>query len=235
MRRLIPKFCLDLFLLLTFIVLVSPKLSGIPVHEWLGILIGLPVLFHLLYSWSWITNNGKRLLKADGRTRVNFFLNIVLFILIAIQIVSGVVISMVILPVIGIRTIDDYAWRTLHNMTSTWLLYVVGLHLSINWKWIYNTGRRFWNNLSLNKSIAGLGKSLINIVWRSFLIFLAFGIVAAASFAFLGRPTRARIYVENAFVRFSPTIGHGLFQFLGESMILGITVYIGYRWLRMHL
>src|SRR5258708_5373177 len=75
--------CLDTFLLLLFIFLLSPRMTGLPVHELLGILLFVPILLHLLLAWSWVKQTTKRLLKNAGRrTRFNYFLNTTLFILV---------------------------------------------------------------------------------------------------------------------------------------------------------
>ncbi len=61
-NRFVLSFDAGLFLL--FVILLSPRLTGLPVHEWLGIALAGPVLLHLLLSWRWLVTATRRLLAA---------------------------------------------------------------------------------------------------------------------------------------------------------------------------
>jgi hypothetical protein len=99
---------LDALLLVAFVLLLSPRMTGLPLHEWMGIAFCLPVLIHLLIARPWISQATKRLLRgADRRTRINFLLNATLFVLLALEIISGLVISQVATPFFGISTLND--------------------------------------------------------------------------------------------------------------------------------
>lgn len=125
----------DVLLLAVLLLLFSPRLAGLPVHEWLGIALVGAVLVHLLLSWRWISASTQRFaVRSDWRGRVNYVLNCLLFVLIFIAITSGVVISAVALPAFGVRTINDRSWRALHNLTLNWTLLVIGLHVAMNWQ-----------------------------------------------------------------------------------------------------
>src|SRR5579863_1633074 len=96
---------LDSFLLVVVLLLLSPKLTGLPAHEVLGVLLVLPILLHLLIARAWIALSIRRLWSnASRRGRVNFCLNVVLFILIVIEVFSGLMISRVVLPYLGVKT-----------------------------------------------------------------------------------------------------------------------------------
>ena len=41
---------LDVVLLVALLLLLSPRLTGLPIYEWLGIALGVPLLVHLLLS-----------------------------------------------------------------------------------------------------------------------------------------------------------------------------------------
>ena len=84
---------------------------------------------------SWISASTARFAtQARGRARVNYILNWLLFVLVVIEVTSGVAISAVALPALGVRTINDRSWRALHNMTLNWTLLAVGLHIAMNWR-----------------------------------------------------------------------------------------------------
>jgi len=126
---------IDIALLATLLLLFSPRLTGLSLHEWLGITLGLPLLVHLVLSWLWISAGTDRFFrKASARARTNYVLNWILFILVVIEVISGVAISQVALPWMGIPAINDRAWRALHNQTLNWTMLVLGLHVAMNWK-----------------------------------------------------------------------------------------------------
>lgn len=126
---------LDIALLLGVLLLFAPRLTGLPVHEWVGIALIPVVVWHLLLSWGWIANStGRIVTQASRRARINYFLNWLLFVLVVLEIVSGLMISLVALPPLGFATLDDRAWRALHNQALNWTHLVIGLHIAMNWK-----------------------------------------------------------------------------------------------------
>lgn len=128
------RFVIDLALLGLILLMLSPRATGLPVHEWLGLALGIPVLMHLLLSWTWISRATLVVpFRSGWRHRINYILNSLLFALIVTEIVSGVAISVVALPSLGIPTIEDRAWRALHNRLLNVLVLLVGIHLAMNW------------------------------------------------------------------------------------------------------
>ena len=125
------------------LLLLSPRLTGLPAHEWLGLSLGIIVMIHLVQSWTWIASTTTGLVRrATWRTRVNFVLNLLLFILLVLVITSGVAISAVALPALGVATIDDRSWRSLHNLSLNWLVLLLGFHVAMNWRPLLSGLRR---------------------------------------------------------------------------------------------
>src|SRR3954469_11124985 len=84
----------DTVIFLIFLVVEAPKFSGLPAHEWLGIAIGAGVLTHVLLHWQWVIEISKRFFgKTQVIARVNYILNILLFIAITTIIFTGLMIS----------------------------------------------------------------------------------------------------------------------------------------------
>jgi Domain of unknown function (DUF4405) len=134
----------DILLLATLLLLFSPRLSGLSIHEWLGISLGGTLIVHLLLSWTWINSSTRRVVSGKNRrAHINYILNWLLFVLIMVELTSGIAISQVALPSIGIRTIDDRSWRALHNQTLNWTMLVLGFHLAMNWRPLFNGVRRY--------------------------------------------------------------------------------------------
>ncbi len=129
MSRTAFALWLDVLLLLLFLLIQSPRITGVAAHEIIGIAIAVPLLLHMLLSWHWIISKAKRLF-ANGslRTRINYAINVGLFLAMVLVIVSGIMVSRVVLPWAGMPTIYDGDWFELHDSTSNVLFVAVGLH-----------------------------------------------------------------------------------------------------------
>ena len=138
---------IDLALLVALLLLFSPRLTGLSLHEWLGLVLGVPLLVHLVLSWSWIRAGTARFVGGSSlRARANYVLNWILFILVVLEVTSGVAISQVALPSVGVATVNDRAWRALHNQTLNVTLLLAGLHVAMNWQPLASGVRRYlWN------------------------------------------------------------------------------------------
>ena len=67
---------LDVTLLVIFILLLSPRMTGLALHEILGLIFFIPIIVHLPIAWPWIQSVTKKFLKKASRhTRFIFFLN----------------------------------------------------------------------------------------------------------------------------------------------------------------
>src|SRR5512140_1864262 len=72
-------FYLDVALLILFILCLSPRLTGLPWHEVLGLAFILPTFLHLLTARPWTRLAVKTSWRAGNwRTRINLLLNLTL-------------------------------------------------------------------------------------------------------------------------------------------------------------
>jgi cytochrome b len=134
----------DSAIFLAFLVAMAPHFSGMAVHEWLGIAFGAAITTHLLLHWQWIVEITKRFFgKAQWSARINYMLNILLFIDITLIIFSGLMISEVALPLVGIQLAQSGSWRGIHGTAANLFLVLVGLHVALHWHWIVNMFKRF--------------------------------------------------------------------------------------------
>ena len=231
-RRFI--ICLDTALLIIFILLLSPRLTGLPWHEVLGFIFFIPIIIHLLIAWPWIQNSTKKFFKAaNTRTRVNFFLNTILFILVITELISGFLISQVALPGLGIKTINDRSWRAVHNQTLNFTMLFAGLHIAVNWGWIVSV---FKKRVSIPKeSNRMFSPKIMTTLVRIGVLTLITGLISIVLYSIIGKPSLTRLYNQNEIARFHPSIGHGVVQFFGEAFLLAIVAFIARKWLRIRL
>lgn len=138
------KLWLDVVVFIVFLVTMDPRSSGIAVHEWLSLSVIAVMIVHLLLNWDWITQITSRFFgKLSGLNRVNYILNLLLFIDGTLIMVSGVMISEVALPLMGIQLPMGFAWRRLHDMSANIGLLLLGIHTALHWSWIVSTFNRY--------------------------------------------------------------------------------------------
>ena len=138
------KLWWDILLFIAFLVTMEPHTSGLAIHEWLSLSMLAAITLHLLLSWDWITEISRRFLgKLGGQNRINYILNWLLFIDGTLLMISGIMISEVALPVMGIQLPLGFAWRRLHDMSANIGLLLLGLHTALHWSWIVNTFNKY--------------------------------------------------------------------------------------------
>ncbi len=152
-RRLsetLKNFWLDIAIFVAFIIDWNMRLIGLTIHEWLGIALGVLLLYHLIVHWNWIVAVGRRVVgKLPGLERIKALIDILFFVNMVILIASGLWISEVAMRQIGITAEPGFVWRRLHTLSADWALWLLGLHLALNWRWITNAARRYlWQPLT---------------------------------------------------------------------------------------
>lgn len=134
----------NLVLLVSFILANIPQATGIPIHEWVGLLFVFPLLVHLVLDWNWIVNVSKRLFKKlPGEVRFNHFWDLVIFIMMILVLLSGILVSESALPSLGINIAIDPFWQSFHDMTANLTMIFIGVHLAMHWSWLVSSFKRY--------------------------------------------------------------------------------------------
>ena len=142
MTRIGFLFWLDVLLLLAVSLLQTPRSSGLATHEWGGVAFSVIVALHLLVNWRWVVTTLRRVRGTPSwMDRINLLLNATLFVIVVLALLSGLVISEVVLPLAGLERSSLRAWVSLHSLFSTLALVIVGFHIALNWDWIVGVVR----------------------------------------------------------------------------------------------
>jgi len=146
-RRILARtrldFWLDALLLVAFTLAYSLGFTGIALHEWIGIGLGVALLVHLTLHWDWVIRTTRKLLSRGGRERFIWLVNLLLLACMTLCIASGILISEVALPQLGITLPASFFWRQMHDTTATLTLILVPIHAALRWRWIVGVARRF--------------------------------------------------------------------------------------------
>ena len=142
MARTRLDFWLDALLFVAYTLAYSLGFTGIAVHEWLGIGLGVVLLVHLTLHWDWVIRTTRKLLLPGGRERFIWLVNLLLLVSMTLCIASGILISEVALPELGITLRASSFWRNVHDTTATVTLILVPIHAALRWRWIVGVARR---------------------------------------------------------------------------------------------
>ncbi len=131
------KIITDLTVAAGTIILLSERSTGVTIHEWLGVAGAAALVTHLLLSFDWFAAVTKRFFqKQTFQVRLNWLLSTALFIAMTAVFYSGLMISKVVMPALGIELTGGFSWRSIHEVSSNLILLLTGLHLAVNWKWV---------------------------------------------------------------------------------------------------
>lgn len=146
-QRISPNkrnFYLNILLLIGFIAIMEPELTGIANHEWFSLLLGAAMVLHILWHWKWIAALTKKFFdNLFHQTRAKYILSIILVVSFAIVFWSGLMESVRMLPFFGLSASNNPFWEWLHSAASDLMWGIVGVHLILDWKWIVNAFRRY--------------------------------------------------------------------------------------------
>ena len=155
MTRRGTLLALDSIMLALFTILISWRLTGVSLHEWFGITLTILILTHLLIHWGWVEGRVSAMRRASQRRIGGLLLNTAVFITMGATIVSGFVVSKVVIP--NRLTPDDYLrWHGLHESASTITVFLLGLHVAYNWDRIRASLRRLPGRSLLDGFSSGL-------------------------------------------------------------------------------
>ena len=147
-HRTLALFLIDAILFAVFVLVMDVPLTGLAIHEWLGIAIAIGLVVHLVQHTNWIMTTTRRIFTATSwPNRLNYLMMAALFVAFVSVIASGLLISEVALPWLGITTNPPAFWVWLHLASVSAVLWLTALHVALNWKWITSTGRRYFSKL----------------------------------------------------------------------------------------
>lgn len=135
-------FWFDAVLLVAFTLAYSYGFTGIGIHEWLGTALGVALLSHLTLHWDWVLRTTKRLLSRRGHDRGIWLVNLALLVAMTLCVASGLLISRVVLPFLGLYPLEGPFWNRLHTLTAEVSLGLVPVHVALRWRWVLRVGRR---------------------------------------------------------------------------------------------
>jgi len=134
---------LDVATAAAFLVASNPPLTGLGVHEWLGVSFAAATVIHVLFHWNWVACVMRRVFGRAARgSRLDFMVDAWLFVALTMTVLSGLLISKHLLASLGVAATPRPWWREIHSLGSNALLAGMGVHLGLHWNWLaFHLGR----------------------------------------------------------------------------------------------
>jgi len=147
------RLVLDYAIFVGFILVMVPHLTGNPVHEWLGLLLTVGAIAHLLIQWQWLTSVTKRFFRPMAtQVRLNWVVDALLFVSMTVVMLSGLMVSESLASLAGITLAKNDAMHMLHSLSATSFVYLMALHVALHWTWVV----RVTKNLLLPEDRSGM-------------------------------------------------------------------------------
>jgi hypothetical protein len=180
------NWVLDALLFTGFLVSFALDLTGMWLHQWIGVFGGLLAVYHIALHWDWVTAVTTRFFgKTSGQARTYYLLDASIMLGFYLILVTGLVISTWLdLPLTNYVSVKDF-----HVTTSVATLALVVLKIGLHGRWIVRVARQFGsrpaapapavNLLPLTKLVPAAASNTMSR--RDFLKLM--GVVGAASLA----------------------------------------------------
>jgi len=131
------RLALDVGLFAALLVANNPAWTGLSTHEWLSLAIITPLLVHLIINWEWAVRIASRFAQRLRKvSRVNFVLDVALFVSAAAVMTSGIVVSRTIAGALGLLSTPNAIWYALHSLSANATIALLVVHLGLHWRWI---------------------------------------------------------------------------------------------------
>jgi hypothetical protein len=132
----------DLVLFTAFIATYFLDLTGVELHQWLGVFSGVLALYHLMVHWNWVVAVSQRFLTSSSSKARHFFvIDAALLMGFVLIVFSGLVISTWFNLSLG----DFGTWLRVHIIVSISTLSLLVVKLGLHWRWIVRLARKIWS------------------------------------------------------------------------------------------
>jgi predicted small integral membrane protein len=123
-------------LFVAIVIAAHPAWTGIGLHEWLAVIIVLPALYHLVINWDWVVRWGTKLLdKLKAVSRINFVVDVALFLACVTVMVTGIMVLPGVVPTTE-GTVVLGVWRGAHKFSSDATILLMLAHFLLHAEWM---------------------------------------------------------------------------------------------------
>ena len=124
----------DAIVLVVYAVAANPAVTGIGVHEWLGVGALVVLVVHAAMHVDYLVETIRHAAHRRGMRLAKAVLDAALVVVFMLCCVSGLMVSGAVLPAFGLYAEGYYFWDPLHAASAKLLLALLLVHVAANWK-----------------------------------------------------------------------------------------------------
>jgi hypothetical protein len=141
MKNQKSNWLLDVAILLGFLVSFFLNLTGLAVHQWLGVAVFLGIMFHMVNHWDWVKSVFSKFFgKVSGRARIYALIDGLLLYGFVMIIETGLVIS----TWFNLSLTNYEVWLDIHIYSSIVTLLLAVLKVGLHWRWMAKTASKIF-------------------------------------------------------------------------------------------
>lgn len=137
MKRTARNWWIDLVLFAGFILTFFMDLTGLPLHQWIGLGVGGVILVHLLIHRAWIKGIFSKFNGSSSKAKLYLLLDVLLFVGFYLILYTGIIMS----TWLNLNLSNYSGWYNLHVWSSIVTLQLLLVKVAMHWKWIVNAVR----------------------------------------------------------------------------------------------
>lgn len=135
------NWILDAIILVGFLLTFFLDLTGIILHQWLGVAVFLLIIVHLVKHADWVKTVFSRfLLKTPARTKLYWVIDFLMLFGMVVIVETGLMIS----TWFNLELANYLAWYDLHLYSSIATLALAAFKLALHWRWIASTTKKLF-------------------------------------------------------------------------------------------
>ncbi len=152
--KLKSRWWVDVILFAVFLAAFFLDLTGLALHQWLGIASGVIAMYHLVKHWDWVKKAAGAIAnQTTSRVQTYALIDILLFDGLLAILVTGVVIS----SWLNLDLAAYATWHFVHVSASLITLALLVLKIGLHWRWIVTVGRALFTHPVRQAEIASSG------------------------------------------------------------------------------
>ena len=118
-------------------------LTGLVLHQWLGLAVGLLAVYHLLAHWGWVKAVSQRLLeRTSAQAQLYYLVDAGLLTGFSLVVISGLVVS----TWLDLSLANYAYWRNLHEIVTLLTLGLIVVKVGVHGRWIVKIGRKVFQS-----------------------------------------------------------------------------------------
>jgi len=131
--KIIIKNLVTMLLFVSFLLTYFLNLTGLKMHQWLGIAAAAVAVLHLFMHWNWVKTVTSRFFNhCTVQARINYLLDALLFTGLTVITLTGLTIS----SWINLAVSSYDSWRFIHVTASLAAMVALVLKVALHWKYI---------------------------------------------------------------------------------------------------